>query len=47
MRLESLEGVPVTHAKTLETIEKTFEAEGIQFIGTPEDGPGVRLFNKE
>ncbi len=47
MRLESLEGVPGTHAKTLETIEKTFEAEGIQFIGTPEDGPGVRLFAKE
>jgi hypothetical protein len=47
MRLESLEGVPGTHAKTLETIEKTFEAAGIEFIGSPDDGPGVRLFAKE
>lgn len=47
MRLESLEGVPGTHAKTLEAIEKAFENAGIQFIGSPEDGPGVRLFNKE
>ena len=47
MRLESLVGVPGTHAKTLEAIEKAFEAAGIQFIGSPDDGPGVRLFNKE
>ena len=46
MRLESLEGVPGTHAKTLEAIEKAFEKAGIQFIGTPDDGPGVRLFGK-
>jgi len=43
MRLESLEGVPGTHARTLEVIEKAFEQAGIEFIGTPGDGPGVRL----
>jgi len=43
MRLESLEGVPGTHAKTLAAIEKAFENAGIEFIGTPDDGPGVRL----
>jgi len=43
MRLESLEGVPSTHAKTLESIEKAFDQAGIEFIGTPDDGPGVRL----
>jgi transcriptional regulator with XRE-family HTH domain len=46
MRLESLEGVPSTHAKTLEVIEKTFNKAGIEFIGAPDDGPGVRLFTK-
>ncbi len=43
MRLESLDGVPATHAKTLEVIEKTFKNACIVFIGTPDDGPGVRL----
>jgi transcriptional regulator with XRE-family HTH domain len=46
MRLESLEGVPSTHAKTLEAIEKAFEKAGIEFIGTPDDRPGVRLAHK-
>ena len=43
MRLEVLEGVPSAQAKTLEAVQKAFEAAGIEFIGTPEDGPGVRL----
>ena len=46
MRLESLEGVPGTHARTLEAIEKTFEKAGIEFIGTPDDGAGVRWKSK-
>ena len=43
MRLESSEGIPGGHIKTLDTVQKTFEEAGVQFIGTPEDGPGVRL----
>ena len=46
MRLEVLEGVPSAQAKTLETIQKVFENAGIEFIGTPEDAPGVRLHKK-
>ena len=42
MRLEVLEGVPSAQAKTLETIQKAFEEAGIEFIGTPENGAGVR-----
>lgn len=42
MRLEVLEGVPGAQAKTLETIQKIFEDAGIEFIGTPEEGAGVR-----
>jgi hypothetical protein len=42
MRLEVLEGVPSAQAKTLEAIQKAFEEAGIEFIGTPEEGAGVR-----
>lgn len=43
MRLESAEGIPGGNIKTLEAVQKAFEDAGIEFIGTPEDGPGVRL----
>ena len=46
MRLEVLEGVPSAQAKTLETIQKSFEKAGIEFIGTPEAGAGVRWKTK-
>jgi len=42
MRLETGEGVPGAQAKTLDAIQKTFEEAGIEFIGTPENGAGVR-----
>ena len=42
MRLEVLEGVPTAQAKTLETIQKAFEKAGIEFLGNPEEGAGVR-----
>lgn len=42
MRLEVLEGIPSAQAKTLDTIQKAFEKAGIEFIGTPESGAGVR-----
>jgi len=42
MRLETGEGVPGAQAKTLDAIAKAFESAGIEFIGTPEQGAGVR-----
>jgi len=42
MRLETGEGVPGAQAKTLDAITKAFESAGIEFIGTPEQGAGVR-----
>lgn len=42
IRLESSDGVPSTHVKTLESIKKAFEDAGIEFIGSPESGAGVR-----
>ena len=46
MRLEDLQGVPGTQVKTLDAIKKSFEAAGIEFIGTPESGAGVRWKEK-
>jgi transcriptional regulator with XRE-family HTH domain len=42
-RMELAEGVPSSNAQNLELVQKTLEGFGIEFIGTPEDRPGVRL----
>jgi hypothetical protein len=34
--------IPAGNIKTIDTIVKTFESIGIEFIGTPESGAGVR-----
>jgi transcriptional regulator with XRE-family HTH domain len=43
MRLETEDGVPSAQAKTLEALRQAFEEAGVEFIGTPDDRPGVRL----
>ncbi len=42
-RLEVQDGVPSVHAKTLQAIQAALEAAGIEFLGSPDDRPGVRL----
>jgi transcriptional regulator with XRE-family HTH domain len=42
-RMELAEGVPSSNAQNLELIKRTLQALGVEFIGTPEDKPGVRL----
>lgn len=42
MRLESAEGIPGGHTKTMQAVISTFESAGIEFVGTPEEGAGVR-----
>jgi transcriptional regulator with XRE-family HTH domain len=42
-RVESEEGPPKSSVATLEKIRKAFEAARIEFTGTPEDLPGVRM----
>jgi hypothetical protein len=42
MRLESSEGVPSGNIKTFEAVQKACENAGIEFIGSPEAGAGVR-----
>ena len=43
IRLEAADGVPASHVKTLDAIIKALEHGGLEFIGTPEDGAGVRF----
>ncbi len=42
-RMELAEGVPSSNAQTLDLVRKVMESVGVEFIGSPEDGPGVRL----
>ena len=43
-RVESSVGVPETqNMKTLVSIKRALEKGGVEFIGTPDDRPGVRL----
>jgi transcriptional regulator with XRE-family HTH domain len=42
-RFEVVEGIPQSRTQTLLEVKAAFEAAGIEFIGTPEDNPGIRL----
>jgi transcriptional regulator with XRE-family HTH domain len=42
-RLELEDGIPSSYTRTNTLIRKSLEAAGVEFIGTPEDGPGVIL----
>ena len=42
-RLEQMDGVPASRTQTLMEIKRVFEEAGLEFIGTPDNGPGVRF----
>ena len=42
-RMEVMEGVPSGNVKTLLALKAALEAAGVEFVGTPDDRPGVRL----
>jgi hypothetical protein len=42
VRLESADGVPAGNVKTLTAVKSAIEKAGIEFIGSPEEGAGVR-----
>jgi transcriptional regulator with XRE-family HTH domain len=42
-RLETFDGIPASHTGTVATIQYALEATGIEFIGSPEDSPGIRI----
>lgn len=41
--LEKGNGVPITGTQTLQKVQNALEAAGIEFIGSPQDGPGIRI----
>ena len=41
--MESSDGIPSGQVKTLDAVQKSLEEAGIEFIGSPDDRPGVRL----
>ncbi len=41
-RFELADGIPPARAATLQDIQLAFEAAGIEFVGTPNDRPGIR-----
>lgn len=45
-RIEAEDGIPHSTASTLSKIQAALEAAGIEFIGTPSDGPGIRIHAK-
>ena len=45
-RIESEGGLEKATKANLKLIRETLEAAGIEFIGSPDDGPGVRLWRK-
>ena len=46
-RFETQDGVPAGQVRVLDAIKLTLEASGIEFLGSPEDGAGVRLRTKK
>ena len=42
-RFELMAGVPSGNARSIEAIQKALEQGGVEFIGTPDHQPGVRL----
>ena len=47
VRIEQFDGLPNSKVQTIVDILKVFEAAGIEFIGTPDDSPGVRINVKQ
>ena len=46
VRYEAVAGIPKSRKDSLQRIQSILEAAGIEFIGNPEDGPGIRIHFK-
>ena len=42
-RFELMDGIPSGNARSIDLIQKALEEGGVEFIGTPDQQPGVRL----
>lgn len=43
VRYEAVNDLPKSRKNHLETLRAFFESQGIEFVGTPEDRPGIRI----
>jgi DNA-binding XRE family transcriptional regulator len=46
-KIEQTDLIPSMRLQTMLDIKRAFEEAGVEFIGTPDHGPGVRLKPKE
>lgn len=46
-RIEASDTVPASSALTTQNIKSALEFAGIEFIGTPQEGPGIRIWQRE
>jgi ribosome-binding protein aMBF1 (putative translation factor) len=46
-RFEVADGIPQSRTQTLLDVKTALEAAGIEFTGTPEDSPGIRLQSRQ
>lgn len=46
-RVEVRDGIPPVTVSNLAAIQSAFEAAGIEFIGSPEDAPGIRVHTRK
>lgn len=42
-RIEAGSGLPSANVRTIDALIRAFQHAGIEFVGTPDDRPGVRL----
>ena len=47
VRMESSEGITSGQVKTLDSVQKALEEAGIEFLGSPEEGAGIRWKTKK
>ena len=47
IRYEDVDGVPRSRLGNVQKLETALEAAGIEFIGTPDDGPGIRVYPRK
>ena len=45
--IENAVGVPSAHVQTLLKIQSALEAAGIEFFGSPDDAPGIRIHRRK
>lgn len=46
LRLEASDGIPNANSNTLHKVQSALEAAGIEFIGSSDNAPGIRIHSQ-